>query len=136
MLRNLKKNRTPEITAVILLHSISKTDFEVDDIEFIDAEYDKLEKEYGSLNGKAGYEKKLKNICGQLCRIDGIREMAAEDIGDHGEVSKDINEELWQKNQVEKTYKVIIALWYTTTQDYFGEVDVDVDCEYEGISYY
>lgn len=111
--------------------TISETDFEINDIDFINKEYDMLDKEFSRLHGKSGHEEEVKRIYGHLCSIDSIREMASEDIGDYGQVSEEINRDLWDKNQNEKTYEISLALWYTTTQDYFGEIDVDVDFKYE-----
>ena len=133
MIRHQKIEKPGDITVIISLHSVSEIDFEIDDIEFADAEYDQLIKDYGRLNGKPDYEEKLKKICDRLCYLDNIREEASEDVGCYGSVSKNINRELWQKNRAERIYGIKITLWYTTTQDYFGEVDIDVDFEYEVI---
>ena len=120
----------PDVVANVVIHSISKNEFEIMDIDFISEEYDRLSKEFSNLqeNNKEISRKLIEG----LCFIDGIRDYATMDLNDYGEVSKDINKELWDKFQKEMFHTVKVELFYETTRDYWtGEVDTDVDYECE-----
>lgn len=120
----------PNVVANVVIHSINKKEFEVMNIDFVSEVYDQLSKEYATL--KENNKEIPRILIENLCSIEGIRDDATMDLDDYGEVSKNINKELWDKFQKEMFHTVKVELFYETTRDYWtGEVDTDVDYEYE-----
>ena len=129
------KTRKPDIQSFIILHSISKKEFEVLDIGFEKSLYNNLIEEFGVLNSKENKtqddENKLKSLCNNLGYIEELMDMAANDLDDpYGEISIDLHAQLWEKNPKENFYCIKINIWYKWTKDYFGECDVEVDFDY------
>lgn len=94
-----------DIYGYIVIHSFEKASFEILDIE-IPEEYDTPQKE-------------------------GLVEMFCEDVGDYGDISKQIHKDLWKESQTDQINKVKVCAGYTTTKDYFGEIDIENTFTYE-----
>ena len=129
----------PTVQATIVLHSISKDDFEIVNISFHDKRMDELEKELEKLGSIHQTEEtmteKEKQIYGEIMLINGTWEMAAEDLGDTGEISEEIHEELWLQYPEEMYHSITVDLFYKSYEDYWsGEIDTFVnDYDYEVI---
>lgn len=126
-----KEFAPPSVKATIVLHLIDKDNFEVDDIGFDDDCFNSLSEEFEEETN----EKKRKEIVGMLSLIDSLREDASEDLSEYSDITKRICKELWEKEPVERYCCINVNLWYSTSVDMFGEVDTDVEYEYEESSF-
>lgn len=106
----------PSIEAVMILHVIDGSNYEVMDIGFDN-------KEFSALMEK----------CDSFGISDSLRDMACEDLYENGEVSTTICKELWKRDKIERFYCINVDLFYTITKDYFGDVDVNIEFNYEEI---
>ena len=128
----MKNKRTePPFRVMISMHSIDREYFEITAIGFPDGHYDELIKAYNRLSVIPGKEEKARAIGKELNYLEAVKEMVEEDVGEQGDISKEIHKELWEKYQSCGFYCIEIKLWYTVTKDYFGEIDTDVDYEYK-----
>ena len=132
-----KKEESPKKehmeNATIVLHSISKKEFEIMDITF----HNKREKELTNYVDfcEANKTPVPENIQRELCDIGYFQDNVAEDIGDYGEVSESIHREIWEENEEESYYTIDVGVSYKITQDYWsGEIDTEVDFDYEIVS--
>ena len=121
----MNKNVSPLINAIIVLHSITEKEYEVISLNLIDPYYDELSSKYGFADGED-----KKKIAGELCRIEGIRELAYDELYEYGETSKNIHSDLWENNHEERFYCIKVALWAEDHRNFFGEVDTEIDFEY------
>ena len=112
-------NNNFEIYAKVILHSYGEEerDFEVLDINF-DEKYIPTEEIYKENSKKAIY-------------MDAIYNLAIEEVSDCGQTFKLIHKELWNKYKEDQSYKICIGLNFKDTRDFYNEVDIDVDFEYE-----
>lgn len=94
-----------DIYGYVIIHSFEMAGFEILNIEIPD-EYDTPQNE-------------------------GLMEMFCEDVGDYGNISKQIHKDLWKESQTEQINKVKVCAGYTTTKDYFGEIDIESTFTYE-----
>lgn len=114
----IEEGMNPDIRVLIVLHSFGEgiTDFEVKDIAF--PEIEELEKDVEANVNK-------------LRSLEGLQEMASEDVCSYGEVSRSIHKELWGINKKEQYYCVDISLFYKSTESWDGEFDTEVAFKYE-----
>ena len=96
-----------DIYGYVIIHSFEKDWFEILNIE-IPKEYDTPQNE-------------------------GLMEMFCEDLGDYGDISKQIHDELWKESQTDQINKVKVCVGYMITKDYFGEIDTESTFTYEMI---
>ena len=115
----MKSLKNHSVEAVMVLHVIDGSNYEVMDIGFDNKEFSALMEKCDSI-----YDSGIG---------DSLRDMACEDLYENGEVSTTICKELWKRDKTERFYCINVDLIYTITKDYFGEVDVDVDFNYEEI---
>lgn len=106
----------PDIQATVLMHVIDGSDYEVIDVGFDNKEFSALMEKYDSFGIS-----------------DSLRDMACEDLYENGDVSTSIYQKLWERDKAERYYCINVDLLYTTTTDFYGEVDVDVDYNYEEV---
>ena len=119
----------PDEKATIVLHSMDKDEFEIMDITFHNEKQDQLMEQVSTFQAKG--RKVPDSIYRGLCAIDGLQEMVTQDLGDYGEISKSIHEELWEENGEEYYYIIDVEVSYTGNRDYWtGEVDYDADFDY------
>jgi len=127
----MSNQKQPTIQALILFHLIDERHFEVMNISFPYTNESELQAEYEKEVAKWKESNRITQLISELCRLDSIMEMATEDLGNNGSVSEDIHEELWSKEKKEHYYCINVDLYYSESRDYFGEIDIDVDYEYE-----
>ena len=127
----MSNQKQPTIQALILLHSIDERHFEVMQIVFPHIDTKELEAEFEKEKAISETSNRFKQIVSELCSIDSLMDSATMDLGNNGNVSEDIHEELWSKEKKEHYYCINVDLFYSESRDYFGEIDIDVDYEYE-----
>lgn len=116
----MDKLNKPSIEAVLLLHVIDGSNYEVMDIGFDNKEFSALMEKVDITYNSFGIG-------------DRLRDMACEDLYKNGEVSTTICKELWKRDKIERFYCINVDLFFTITKDHFGEVDINVEFNYEEI---
>ena len=71
-------------------------------------------------------QRKEKNILERMQFLDTVKGFAAEDLGDYGTVSVEINRNLWKKNRTESFFSLEVNLQYVVRSEY------DYDVTYSG----
>lgn len=116
----MDKLNKPFIEVVILLHVIDGSNYEVMDIGFDNKEFSALMEKVDITYDSFGIG-------------DSLRDMVCEALYKNGEVSTTICKELWKRDKIERFYCINVDLFYTITKDYFGDVDVNIEFNYEEI---
>lgn len=107
------------IYAEVIIHSfgLNKADYEVIDISF-DDEYNVSQEIYEKNSERA-------------LEMDALRELAIEELDEYGETICEIHTELCEKYGNEYSCRVRVGLDFESYKVASGEIEVDVDYEYD-----
>lgn len=128
------EKKEPNISALMILHSFGKElrDYEVMDLSIL--KITELNEDPTTTLQKylKDTNKKTSKIFAKLNNLDYLKEMASEDLGDHGDISEKLHKELWSKNHSELFYILKVDLFYNKSKNYWtGETDIEVEHEYQ-----
>lgn len=132
-----KENDTLKTTMMLYgeveIHSYGpgKDDYEVIDISFpiIDKKMNKLENKLATFTNKESSD--VKNLVAHLLQLDAIKDMGTEELGDYGNIPKEIHKEYWKKNPNEQTYIAGVGMNFFEDRDYMtGEMDTRVESKW------
>ena len=134
--KTYKTNNPIPLKAYIILHSLGENNFVITDINFSNTLYNDLLEGYSNLTSSIGQNPKMsakekqrkeKIILEKMQLLDTVKGFAAEDLGDYGTVSVEINRNLWKKNRTERFFSLEGNLQYVVRSEY------DYDVTYSGI---